>query len=71
MKLTAAEVATYLRDFIEGTGGKWDWDDFTSIPIKDPELDRIRREAAELDLPITDFDRLRELLSEAESLARR
>jgi hypothetical protein len=27
-KLSAAEVAKYLRDYIEGTGGEWDWDDY-------------------------------------------
>jgi hypothetical protein len=36
-KRTAAEVATYLRDFIDGTGDEWDWDDFESVPIADPE----------------------------------
>src|SRR6185503_18942768 len=35
-KLSASEVATYLRNFIEGGGGAWDWDDFTSVPIGDP-----------------------------------
>ena len=43
--LTARDVETYLRDFIEGTGGEWDWDDFTSIPITNPILDAVREEA--------------------------
>lgn len=46
---SASEVATYLRDFIDGTGGDWDWDDFTSIPIADPALEAIRRRAIEID----------------------
>jgi hypothetical protein len=25
---TASDVARYILDFIEGTGGEWDWDDF-------------------------------------------
>jgi len=33
---TPEEVAGFLRDFAEGTGGEWDWDDFTSVPITDP-----------------------------------
>jgi hypothetical protein len=24
------EVATIIENFVEGTGGKWDWDDFTT-----------------------------------------
>jgi hypothetical protein len=36
------EVATILEEFIEGRGGKWNWDDFVFVDIDDPELDRIR-----------------------------
>ena len=35
-KRRAEEVARYLRDFIEGTGGDRDFDDFLCIPIADP-----------------------------------
>ena len=70
MKRTAAEVATYLRDFIEGTGDDWDWDDFESVPIADPDLERIRREAAQAAPPDLDMAKLRELLRQAEELAR-
>jgi hypothetical protein len=70
-KRTAAEVAEYLRDFIDGTGGDWDWDDFESVPIADPELDRIRREAASAAPPDPDMHKLRGLLRQAEQLARR
>ena len=71
-KLSASEVATYVRDFIEGEGGARDWDDFTSVPIGDPRLDDIRRRAAGIDLPATDegLALLRELLVEANDLAR-
>jgi hypothetical protein len=27
---TKSEVADYIEQFLNGTGGKWDWDDFTS-----------------------------------------
>lgn len=70
-KRSAADVAKYLRDFIEGTGGDWDWDDFESVPIVDPDLDRIRREAAQAAPPDADLAKLRELLIQAEELARR
>jgi hypothetical protein len=36
------EVATYIDDFINNRGGRWDWDDFTSVRIADPMLDEIR-----------------------------
>jgi hypothetical protein len=68
---TPDEVAKYLRDFIEGTGGDWDWDDFTSVPIKDPALERIRQEAESVPLPVSSMDRLLELLREAEALRKR
>ena len=42
VKRTPAEVANIIEQFLEGTGGQWDWDDFCSIRIADPELDRVR-----------------------------
>ena len=56
--LTARDVEGHLRDFLEGTGRDWDWDDFTSIPITDPSLEAIRQEAASVDLPLTDDGRV-------------
>jgi len=69
-KLSASEVTTYLRNFIEGRGGEWDWDDFTSVPIADPSLESIRKRAAEVELPAADDGMriLRGLLAEAETL---
>jgi hypothetical protein len=70
-KLSAAEVAKYLRDYIEGTGSNWDWDDFTSVPIADPQLDEIRREATAVTAPDTEDAPtvLKRLLVQAERLA--
>lgn len=64
--LTAQDVESYLRDFLEGTGGDWDWDDFTSIPITDPTLEGIREEAAMVPLPLDEEGEatLRRLLEE-------
>jgi hypothetical protein len=68
---TAGEVARYIRDFIDGTGGEWDWDDFECIPIADPVLEAIRERASRVMEPV-DADgmaTLRSLLEEAEGLA--
>ncbi len=37
-----AEVADTIERFVDGTCGKWDWDDFCCVPISDPHLDSIR-----------------------------
>lgn len=68
-KRTAEEVAQYLRAFLDDSGGEWDWDDFTSIPLADPRLESIRRRAASVELPVTEEGRrtLVALLGEAEA----
>lgn len=48
MYRSRVDVLKRIDDFLRGTGGSWDWDDFISIPIEDPELDLIRILAAEL-----------------------
>ena len=42
------EVADEIERFLNGTCGPWDWDEFTSFPIEDPELDAIRKQLAHL-----------------------
>ena len=37
------EVGSIIRQFLDGTGGKWDWDDFISTPLRDSRLDEVRR----------------------------
>jgi hypothetical protein len=68
--LTASAVADYLRQFLDGEGGDWDWDDFTSAPIADPVLENIRVRALNSGPPFDDqaMIGLRELLAEAEAL---
>jgi hypothetical protein len=68
--LTARDVETYLEDFLEGGGGDWDWDDFTSISITDPALEQIREEAAFVELPLTEGgkEKLRELLQRVRAM---
>jgi hypothetical protein len=68
---SADDVSRYLKDFLKGVGGPWDWDDFIHIPIADPRLENIRERATALDLPLTDADTalLKALIAEAEGLA--
>ena len=70
--LTPDDVEGYLQNFIDGSGGSWDWDDFTSIPITDPSLETIRREAELVQLPVDEAGdaKLRELLARVRSLPR-
>jgi hypothetical protein len=70
-EMSAPEVVKYLRDFMDGTGGDWDWDDFISIQIADPRLEAIREVAAALDLPMSDDETgpLEALIAEAEAIA--
>jgi hypothetical protein len=67
--LTAQDVVGYLADFLNGVGGEWDWDDFTSMPIADPKLDAIRRKAELVPLPLDEAGRakLTALLEQARS----
>ena len=48
MNLTKEEVVNIIEDFINDRGGQWDWDDFISIKLRDPELERIRLICVEL-----------------------
>ncbi len=39
---TADQVATTIEEFLDGTCGPYGWDDFLSITLLDPQLERIR-----------------------------
>lgn len=66
---TPDDVVGFLRDFLEGTGGDWDWDEFESVPIADPDLESVRRRALRAAPPNPDLNQLRALLAEAEAIA--
>jgi len=36
------EVADTIERFVDGICSRWEWDEFCSVPIIDPELDGIR-----------------------------
>ena len=59
---TADEVVGFLRDFLDDSGGQWDWDEFDSVPITDPKLEHLRLQAT---TPGTD---LHKVLEQAERL---
>ena len=42
VRRTNLEVADIIEAFVEETGREWDWDDFCSLRIENPELDAIR-----------------------------
>ena len=56
MKMTREEVAKTIENFVNGTGGKWDWDDFTAMRLDDPELDAVRHKCFSVrdEFPSTD-----------------
>ncbi len=61
-------VVDAISAFLDGSGRPSDWDHFTSLALRDVELDRIRRAAAAIDLPL-DGDgeaTLQHLLAQAE-----
>jgi hypothetical protein len=39
---TREQVALTRQNFLDGSGGQWDWDDFLSFEIADPRLEEIR-----------------------------
>lgn len=49
IRRTRAEVAQILADLVQGTGGRWDWEDFISNPIQDDRLEEIRARCTHLD----------------------
>ena len=69
---SVTEVIGFLTNFLHKTGGEWDWDDFTSIPITEPGLEAIRVQAASIRLPLDaeGYAKLRELRELAVSLER-
>jgi hypothetical protein len=42
------EVASLIERFLDGSIGKWEWDDFVSVRHRDAELELVRGRAADL-----------------------
>jgi hypothetical protein len=71
-------VIESIRDFLEGTGGEWDWDDFISIPTGFPDLEAAQNFCASISLTHPDpqwycseagFNLMRDKLQELERFA--
>lgn len=64
-------VVESIRGFLDGSGAPWDWDRFTSSPLRSTNLNAIRRIAGKVDLPLDAEGEatLRVLLEEAEQLS--
>jgi hypothetical protein len=65
-------VVDHLRKFLtDEAGSDRFWDAFISVPLADPVLEDIRREAAAIDLPLDDEGRqkLESLIVRAEAAA--
>ncbi|ODT84779.1 MAG: hypothetical protein ABS86_06550 [Sphingobium sp. SCN 64-10] len=63
-----ALVVGAITALLDGTGNRWAWRVFTSASLRDAELDRIRRCAAAVDLPLDSAGRatLLDLIDQAE-----
>jgi len=46
--MTRQEIADVIDAFLDGTGGEWDWADFTSVYLDDPQLDAIRQKCVDV-----------------------
>lgn len=49
VSLSREEVRQTIVAFIEGRGGAYDWDDFLSFPLQDPELEAVRKRCIEIE----------------------
>jgi hypothetical protein len=70
-RLTPGQVADAIQRHLEGNEGPRDWDYFTSIPIADENLDKIRLRCIEIaDAPSSQVSRkeIREIISHLRSL---
>ena len=66
---TREDVIGILKRVLE-TGGDREWDDFVSIHIAEPNLEKIRRRCSDVTLqPTADFEHvIREILAELSSV---
>lgn len=57
---TAADIADKIDRHLQGSERLWDWEDFTTIPLRDERLEAIRRRCNDLD-SVPPEERVREL----------
>jgi len=44
--LTLRQIVDLIDELLNGTIGPYDWNDFLTLPMKDPEIDNVRKECA-------------------------
>jgi hypothetical protein len=54
---TPEEVAAYLRTAIDGTANEETWEDFEKVPIRDGDLETIRKQAIAVKWPLDSIGR--------------
>ena len=69
-RLTSEQVENIVERHLNENEGPWDWDEFTSLPIHDDDLEKIRLRCIELD-SVPSFDRVPELKRILEELRKR
>jgi hypothetical protein len=67
----AEYAARTIRNFLDGTCGDYDWDDFNYSSFGDAKVDAVRQRAFAVELPVDEKGRavLEALADEAERLA--
>jgi len=45
---TLKQIADIIDNFLNGTSGPYEWQDFVTYPFKTPELERIRKECSDI-----------------------
>lgn len=57
-RLDVRDVISFIEKHIDGTEGPWDWDEFTTRPIANDELDQVRLLCARAgEYPLSDDQR--------------
>jgi hypothetical protein len=54
---TAVDVALLIENFLDGSVGAHDWDDFESNPLSDPTLESVRKRCAAIPSQFPSLDR--------------
>jgi len=45
---TMKQIADIIDNFLNGTSGPYEWQDFVTYPFKPPQLEKVRKECADI-----------------------